>query len=277
MSQSNDRYQVVIAKYGTRQTVRSDVYLNYPLYGQADGPIEMDYFFWVVRNHERTIVVDTGFSRRGGDVRGRTTLVPVPQLFSRIGVDPQSSPLVVITHAHYDHIGNLDHFPTSEVVMARAEFEFWSSRHAGRALFHHSVEDEELAGLRRINDEGRLRLFDDWLDIAPGVHALVVGGHTPGQCVVRVATDEGTVLLASDAIHYYEEYERDMLFTSVADLVEMYEAFDTIREMERLGSIDHLVAGHDPNTLRRFAPIDGEFDGLVATIGSLTNTTSVVA
>lgn len=277
MSQSNDRYQVVIAKYGTRQTLRSDVYLNYPIYHQDDGPIEMDYFFWVVRNEERTIVVDTGFSRRGGEVRNRITLVPVPEFFSRIGVNPKSSPIVIVTHAHYDHIGNLDHFPTSMVVLAKAEFEFWSSRHAQRALFHHSVEDEELANLHRINDEGRLQLFEDCLEVAPGVEAIVVGGHTPGQCVVRVATDEGVVLLASDAIHYYEEYEDDMLFTSVADLVKMYEAFDAIREMERTGSIDHLVAGHDPGTIRRFAPMIGELEGLVATIGRLPNLNSVVA
>ncbi len=35
-------YTVTIARYGTRATVRSDVYLNYPLYRQPDGPIGMD-------------------------------------------------------------------------------------------------------------------------------------------------------------------------------------------------------------------------------------------
>jgi hypothetical protein len=73
------RYQVTIVKYGTRQTVRSDVYLNHHLYGEPDGPIGMDYFFWVVRNTERTIIVDTGFSAIGGANRKRTTLIePAP-------------------------------------------------------------------------------------------------------------------------------------------------------------------------------------------------------
>ena len=71
---SGDRYQVTIVKYGTRQTVRSDVYLNYHLYDEPDGPIGMDYFFWLIRNPDRTIVVDTGFSAAGGGRRGRTTL-----------------------------------------------------------------------------------------------------------------------------------------------------------------------------------------------------------
>ena len=268
MKQHNDHYQVVIVKYGTRETVRSDVYLNYSLYREDDGPIGMDYYFWIVRNAERTVIVDTGFSHRGGEVRHRTLLASVSELFKKAGVDPGTSPDVIVTHAHYDHIGNLNHFPTSRVFMAEREFAFWSSRHAHRVLFHHSVEDEELAYLRQVSEEGRLFLFDEHLEVAPGIEVLVLGGHTPGQSVVRVQTDEGAVLLASDAIHYYEEYETDKLFTSVSDLIEMYEGFDRIREMEEAGSIIHLVSGHDPDTLSRFTPATGELAGFAATIGT---------
>ena len=70
--QRDDRYEVVIVRYGTRRTVRSDVYLNYGVYGDDDAPIDMDYFIWVVRNAYRTILVDTGYSVAGGASRGRT-------------------------------------------------------------------------------------------------------------------------------------------------------------------------------------------------------------
>ena len=110
-------------------------------------------------------------------------------------------------------------------------------------------------------------LFDGPFEVAPGVVVEVVGGHTPGQCVVRVATSEGDVLLASDAVHFYEEYERDCLFTSVADLVDMYAAFDRIRRLLADGSISHLVAGHDPSTLQRFSPVAEPWSGVAATIG----------
>ncbi len=267
MHQVSDHYQVTIVKYGTRATAKSDVYLNYQLYHEDDAPIDMDYFFWIVRNEERTIVVDTGFSKHGGEIRGRTLLAEVPELFEHFGVHPSDAPDVVLTHAHYDHAGNLNYFPLSRVFMAEEEFSFWSGRHAHRAMFHHSVEDEELAYIDQVSREGRLTLIRKEFQIAPGVQILVVGGHTPGQCVVKVDTSEGVVLLASDAIHYYEEYERDMLFMSVADLVAMYEGFDQIREMESAGSIAHLVSGHDPDTLRRFTPAIGKFADLAATIG----------
>ena len=84
----------------------------------------------------------------------------------------------------------------------------------------------------------------------------------------KVDTSEGTVLLASDSMHYYEEYERDMPFTYVADLIGMYEGFDRIRAMEQSGEISHIVAGHDPDTLDRFTPVTtGPLAGLASTIG----------
>lgn len=269
MNEPGEHYQVTIVKYGTRSTVRSDVYLNYPLYGQDDGPIGMDYFFWIIRSSRRTVVVDTGFSPLGGEARKRTLLADIPLLYRHFGVDPSAAPTVILTHAHYDHAGNLDLFPSSPVVMAEAELSFWSSRHARRVLFHHSVDDDALAHLQTVRDEGRLRLFRGSMIVAPGIEVIEVGGHTPGQCVVKVRTSEGVVLLASDAVHYYEEYERDMLFTSVSNLVDMYEGFDQIRAMTEAGEIDHLVSGHDPDTLARFTPAGGEFGGLAATIGQI--------
>jgi glyoxylase-like metal-dependent hydrolase (beta-lactamase superfamily II) len=270
---SSAQYEVVIVKYGTRQGHKSEVYLNHHVYGRPDEPIGMDYFVWVIRNAERTIVVDTGFSRAGGDNRNRTFLLQPAEALAHFGVLPEDAPPVLVTHAHYDHIGNLDHFDRSPVTISRAEYEFWTSPLAERAQFHYSVEDAELDALRAAHADGRLRTFDGEIEIAPGVTMRQVGGHTPGQSIVLVDTAEGRVLLASDAVHYYEEYDDDMPFAFVADLPAMYSGFDLIRSLVDSGEVAHVVSGHDPDTLNRFTPvIDGPLAGLAATIGRTTAT-----
>jgi glyoxylase-like metal-dependent hydrolase (beta-lactamase superfamily II) len=157
--------------------------------------------------------------------------------------------------------------------MARREYEFWTGDHARHLLFHHAVEDDEIALLARLVDEGRVELFAGRHTVAPGVEVIELGGHTPGQSVVKVATSAGAVLLASDAVHYYEEYEANMPFSTVADLVAMYAGFATIRGMVDRGEVQHLVAGHDPATLDRFAPVGGDLAGMAATIGAPASST----
>lgn len=265
----DSRYEITIVKYGTRQASRSDVYLNHHVYGEPDAPLGMDYFVWVARNAERTVVVDTGFSEHGGAVRHRDVFLTPPQAFTALGVDPATSPDVVLTHAHYDHAGNLDHFPSSTVVTSARELAFWTSPMGQRRQFHHSVEDEDIAVLRAAADEGRVRTYSGALDLAPGIRLLEVGGHTPGQSIVLVDTSEGTVALASDAAHYYEELEADIPFAFVADLPAMYAGFDTLNGLVADGVVRHVVAGHDPGTLDRFTPVThGPLAGLAATIGT---------
>jgi glyoxylase-like metal-dependent hydrolase (beta-lactamase superfamily II) len=268
MADDGSQYQVVLVKYGTRSTVKSDVYLNHRVYGEPDEPVDMDYFFWLVRSAERTVVVDTGFSRAGGAARRRTFLVDPSAAFDALGVDRAAGPQVVVTHAHYDHIGNLSLFPASPVILAAREYEFWTGPYRDRTMFHHSVDDDDLAHLEKAYADGRVTLFSDRHEVAPGIELIEIGGHTPGQSAVLVQTSDGPVLLASDAVHYYEEYEQDRPFAFVADLVGMYAGFDRIRAMVADGTVRHLVSGHDPATLERFAPVTGELAGLAATIGA---------
>lgn len=263
-------YEVLAVRYGTRIATKAESYLNFHVYGEPDESFEMDYDFWLVRGPERTVLFDCGFDAEVGRRRGRTTLVDPLDALSALGVEPDAVDQLVVTHAHYDHIGNLHRFPNAEVVIARREYEFWTGPYAGRLQLAHSTEADELARLVAVREQGRLRLVEDALDLAPGIELVVVGGHTPGQMVAQVAVDHpgggrGAVVLAADALHFYEELERDRPFFVVADLVEMYRGFDVLREMtEDEGRL--LVAGHDAEVRQRFA---GRVPGLPGDLGEL--------
>jgi len=270
------RYEITAVRYGTRLTTKSDVFLHYGLYGEPDEPMRMDYFFWVARNAERTILVDCGFNEHSGARRGRTMLCPPVQALRRLGVPADTASLLIITHAHYDHVGNLDEFPAAEVVMSQREYEFWTSPLARRPLFATSAEAGDIESLRRARQAGRLRFpprpdaaAPERQQVAPGVDVVEVGGHTPGQLIVLIGTGDSEAVLASDALHYYDEMRLDRPFAHVADLPAMYAGFDVLRDLSADGK-RHLVAGHDPEVMQMFPPVGGsQHDATAADLDSV--------
>ncbi|HSS57379.1 MAG TPA: N-acyl homoserine lactonase family protein, partial [Solirubrobacteraceae bacterium] len=162
---------------------------------------------------------------------------------------------IVLTHLHYDHTGNLDLFPDAELLVAARDLDFWLGPLARRAQFAHAVEAGELGQVLAAVDAGRVRRLEGGEEIAEGVHAILLGGHSPGQMALRIDALGGAVVLASDALHFYEELERDRPFGVFADLAEMYEAYDTLRELSAPGT--HLVPGHDAEVMSRYPHVEG--------------------
>ncbi|MDM4762981.1 N-acyl homoserine lactonase family protein [Galbitalea sp. SE-J8] len=248
--------RIYALRYGTRSAERSEIYLNYRLYGEADRVDVMDYFVWVVRDAGGVTLIDTGYNIRSGGRRGRTMLIEPPAALAAIGIGPTEVDRIVVTHGHYDHTGNVEAFPNAQVIMARAEFDFWTGPYANRIQFADYREAEDIAHLSQLAGTPRLVLLDDTTTIAPGVRARIVGGHTPGQLLVEVDDAAGTVVIASDVIHYYEEVERDMPFAVVSDVPGMYHGYEMIRSLAANAGT-RVVAGHDPEVMRRFPPIAG--------------------
>ncbi|MGE5273625.1 MAG: N-acyl homoserine lactonase family protein [Verrucomicrobiota bacterium] len=240
-------YEVTALRYGTRTTRKSECYYRWSSYGEPDAEIGMDYFFWVLRNGDSAIVVDTGFHPDSGARRGRTTLCPPDEALRRIGVDPETVPTVILTHLHYDHTGNLEWFPAAELIVQRSELEFWSGPEARHVQFATLIEPDEIERIAA----GRLRLLDGHAEIARGIRAICVGGHSPGQTVLVVETVGGSVVIASDAVHYYEELELERPFEIMVDLRAMYAGYATVAELAaRPGAA--LLVGHDPEVMTRF-------------------------
>lgn len=260
--------EVIVVRYGTRQTTKSECYYNFRAYREPDAEITMDYFFWIFRNDEQTIVIDTGFSPEAALARKRQPVVSPADALARLGIDPAEVKLLVLTHAHYDHAGNLDLYPNAKIVMSRREFEFWGTDMGKRPQYCHHIDPLDLQRIQALEQAGRITLLDEPVNtLIPGIELHEIGGHTPGQLAVIIEMPEGPVILASDAIHYYDELELDRPFAVLDSLADMYQGYAQIREwLLRPGAV--VIPGHDPDVMNRFAPVEPAAPSFAVRIGA---------
>lgn len=247
-------YRAYAIRYADRELLRSECYYDWHAYDLPDAQIVMSYFFWVLEPlhspSEGPIVIDTGFAAdRAG---GRTPVMSSAEGFELVGIDPAEVRRLVVSHAHYDHVGNLHLFPNAKITIARREQEFWVHDPVARQhQFGIHADWNGVEILREAERSGRLELIDGVSEIAPGVVAVDVGGHSPGQLIFDIAGEHGPLALASDAIHYYEELENRWPFKILSDLAEMYRGYDELSSRAEAGAT--LVPGHDPLVMERFA------------------------
>lgn len=256
-------WEILALRYGTLASTKAGLYFNWQAYGEPDAPQELAYYFYVLRCGDRVALVDTGFSVASGERRRRRCLIDPREAVARLGIAPPDVGDVLITHLHYDHVGNVKSWPRARVHVPAAELDFWASPMAGEPQFAVHVDPESLAWLAREDRAGRVTRYAGPAEPVDGVRALAVGGHSPGQHVLLVEARSGPVLLASDAVHLYEELEHGRPFAIFADLVGMYDGYALVRQVaEEHGAV--VVPGHDPLIVEHFEAVDS--DGLVLRI-----------
>lgn len=208
-----------------------------------------------MRNGSRTVLVDCGYDDVRARARGYLHTHHPLELLSRFGVLPEDVDHVVLSHLHFDHIGNLGLFPNATFSVGRDELAFWTGPFADRPFFAPFVQEDEVRTLVDLNRAGRVHLVDGVEELFPGITVTPIRGHTPGQLVTEVSAESGRIVLASDVIHWYEEMERDRPFWLLYDLEGMYKGYAYLNELAALPDVS-VVAGHDPDVMRRFRMID---------------------
>src|ERR671933_2800365 len=184
-------WEVLAVRYGTLQATCGRLFFRWSDYGEPDAEQRLDFYFWVLRGDGETVLVDTGFDPEVAERRGRTPLCPPREAFPRLAVTPSR---VIVTHFHYDHVGNLSAFPDAQVWIPGRELEFWTSEPARRLQFAEHVEQREIAHLVERHRAGRAVTYGDGDELAPGVTAVALPGHSPGQHGVLVRSASGPVL-----------------------------------------------------------------------------------
>jgi len=220
-----------------------------------DSPHPMDYFIWLLRNGDQTIVVDTGYDAAEGKRRSRPVLREPAAALLELGVRAEEVDTLIITHLHYDHAGTVPSFPNATIYLQTSEMAYAT----GPCMCHDTLQmpftaDHVCDMVRRVYD-GKVRYLDGDGEVADGVTLHRIGGHSRGLQAVRVRTSAGWLCLASDAAHYYENVFSRKPFPIVVDLEEMLAGFDRLNELASEPNL--IVPGHDPLIARHFPVHNG--------------------
>lgn len=250
-------YEVIAIRYATRYADRRD---NFVGGDPHDAPMPMDYYVWVVRNEERCIVVDTGFNARAANRRRREYLRTPAEGLVAVGVNPAEVRDVVISHMHYDHAGGHSAFPKARFHVQSDEMNFATGRYMTQHCYAHGYEVEDVCGLVRLTFAQRVQFHSGEAEIAPSISLHRIGGHTMGMQCVRVNTQRGWVVLASDVCHYYEHLERQRIFPVLFNERDVLAGYELVRKLA--DSPDHIIPGHDPLVIERYPAVSASLAGV---------------
>src|SRR5207342_2476122 len=122
---SEPRYEVYAIKYAHHARSARENFIGGPIGGDAhDGPMPLDYFVWLIRGAGREIVVDTGFSAAMAAKRKRDHIRCPAAALRLLECEASRVKDVVITHLHYDHVGNFDLFPQATLHLQEREMNY---------------------------------------------------------------------------------------------------------------------------------------------------------
>ncbi|HET6325093.1 MAG TPA: MBL fold metallo-hydrolase [Planctomycetaceae bacterium] len=160
----------------------------------------------LVQTGRQKILIDTGYGPKLQDkeraILGAEPGNPIITSLAAQGVKPEEIDVVILSHLHFDHAGGgvsvdgdrlVTTFPNAEYVVQRVE---WEVATAGYPELRVAYPQENIAPLEV---SGQLRLVDGDVDIVPGIHARITGGHTDGQMALFIYSGGQTAVYLADA------------------------------------------------------------------------------
>ncbi|SFM71497.1 MBL fold metallo-hydrolase [Methylobacterium pseudosasicola] len=168
----------------------------------ANGPSPEPVNAFLIRRGERHWLLDAGCSTVLGPGFNRVTAALAAE-----GVRPNQVDTIWLSHLHADHAGGLltprrrARFANAELVLQDREVAYWSDAgaRASAPAALRPMFDTAQAVLAAYPD--RIRRISGESELAPGIHALPLPGHTPGHMGVLIADGSERLLIWGDIVH----------------------------------------------------------------------------
>jgi glyoxylase-like metal-dependent hydrolase (beta-lactamase superfamily II) len=168
---------------------------------QPSSPVGLQINTILVNTGDKLVLIDAGC---GVDKFQKTTGGLIGNL-AAAGYAPGDIDMILLTHAHFDHLwGISDHenasllFPSAEFVASEAEVAFWSAPEWANKLPPALKPEVTQANLKLASP--RLRLIKAAAEVVPGVTTFDTAGHTPGHISVHISSGSQEMLLTGDVV-----------------------------------------------------------------------------
>ncbi len=233
----------------------------------GEGMMNVPFAFVMARGHGRTILVDCGFMKEGNGIAvaekfGIPRWISPVRMIAEMGVEADEITDIVLSHAHFDHMGSIEQFPKATLHIQKSEFLSWIELLALPRQFGfltQVLDTDDIFSALDAAKEHRLALLDgDTANVLPGVHAMFGPGHTVGQQYVVLETAKGRIVVAGDCIYGARNLtgtNRDGVYiplgSGIGSIIDQLKSFDRINK-EIAGDLNRLIILHDFDRWTRF-------------------------
>ena len=180
-----------------------------------DGTVDLPFSFLLAQQGERNVLIDTGFMQdenSSGFSRkfGIPDWISPVRMLGEIGVKAEAITDIVITHAHFDHMGSIAEFPNARIFIQKSELLTWYEMIALPKRFGYLtaiIDPDNLRTALEASIEHRVTLVDGDADnILPGLHVRLGSGHTIGQQFVIVETARARLVVSGDCVYSRRQF-----------------------------------------------------------------------
>lgn len=222
--------------------------------GPQNEKVDIAMVVWLIRGGGHAILFDSGFHRG-------TFLKEFPmkdylrpdEAVKTAGVEPEDVTDIVISHAHWDHMGGIDLFPKATIWIQKAEYHYYTMDAWQPGGNHGGIDPEDVNTLVKLNTEGRVHLVDgDNIEIFPGIRAFTGSRHTFSSQYLEVL-GHPTFVLASDNAYFYLNLSAHLASATFSDADHAANIAQQSRMIQLAGSQDRVVPGHDILQFQKFS------------------------
>lgn len=165
-------------------------------------PLELSDNCYLMKHGAQWLLWDTGYPDAVADkpvtgpIGTATRTRKLATQLAEIGVKPDDVTFVGVSHSHGDHVGNVDMFPKSTLLIQKAEVD-WAFADGKPPPFKKDRPMKPLAGDTDVFGDGSAVI-------------LSTPGHTPGhQSLLVHLPKTGYVVLTGDLAHFKDNWDND--------------------------------------------------------------------